>query len=251
MMTTRKSLITSVLILTGVITFAQESPAPQMLLIHEDNVIVGKDAEYQQAGKGFVDLLKASNFTGFNISGFRLDDYTYWYVMPIQHMADLDHSPFEELSQKVGKEKFESTMAAFDGNYDTHMDYIAIFNPELSYKPEQLEAEGNDYRRWMYLYYNPVNQDKVVALAKEWKKLYEENDIPQGYTIYSNGLGHKGPVLVVHSWASSPVELDRAMQARNEKLGEKGNELWKRTEKLTYKIENKTGWYLPELSYHP
>ena len=43
----------------------------------------------------------------------------------------------------------------------------------------------------------------MIELMKEWKGLYEAKGIEDGYTIYTNGFGHYGPVIVIHTWAKS------------------------------------------------
>jgi len=244
-------LIATLFISTVERSFAQEDPNAQLLLIHEDDVIVSKTSEYMEASQGFVNLMSENNFAGTTFTAFRMDDYTFMYVSPIENMAQLDDNQWAGLSEKVGKDKFETVMSAFDGTYDTHRDFIAVYHPDLSYKPEQLQEEGNNYREWMYLYYNQAHQDKVMDMAKEWKKLYTDNNIPAGYTIYSNGLGHEGPVLVVHSWAKNPTDHAQGMEKRNESMGDKASALWERTEALAYKIVTKTGWLVPDISYNP
>ncbi|MBR9999872.1 MAG: hypothetical protein KFF73_12925 [Cyclobacteriaceae bacterium] len=251
MKTTRFILIASIFLFKMGPSYAQQTSGTQLLLIHEDRVMAGKNSEYQKAGEGLAKLLSESNFKDLSFTAFQLDDYTYMYVSPIQNMAQLDVSPWEKLSQQSGEDKVESAMAAFDGTYDTHRDFIAVFHPDLSYKTEKMQEEGNNYRRWMYFYYNQINQENVMNMVKEWKKLYEENDIPQGYAVYTNGFGHEGPVLVIHSWAKSAADHAQWIEKRNEMLGDKARELWGRTESLAYRIENKTGWLIPNLSYMP
>lgn len=250
MKTLRIILIIPFLFLLVPFICAQQSSG-EYYLIHEDMVNVGKSEEYRNAGKGLAELVAESNFPDMAFSAFQLDDYTFMYASPIENMARLDEPPWGKISEKVGKDRFESAMAAFDGTYDTHRDFIAVFHPDLSYKPEQVQEEGNNYRRWMYMYYNQINQEKVMEMVKEWKKLYEDHGIERGYSIFTNGFGHEGPVIVVHSWGKSPSDYDMMMEKRNEKFGDKGSELWGRTEKLAYRIDNKSGWFVPELSYMP
>jgi hypothetical protein len=251
MKTLRIILIASFLLFQIPVSNAQDNANQVLYLIHEDIVNVGKSEEYHKAGKDLAELVAGTNFTDMAFSAFQLDDYTFMYASPIENMARLDEPPWNKISEKAGKENFESVMAAFDGTYDTHRDFIAVFHPDLSYKPEQVQEEGHNYRSWMYFYYNQINQQEVMDLVKEWKQLYEDHQIDRGYSVFTNGFGHEGPVLVVHSWATSPADYAMMVEKRNEKFGDKGRELWERTEKLAYRIDNKTGWFLPELSYVP
>jgi len=88
-------------------------------------------------------------------------------------------------------------------------------------------------------------------MAREWKKLYEDHKIAAGYTVYSNGLGHEGPVLVIHRWAKNRVGMAENAQKANQMLGEAAHRLWERTEALGYRMETKRGWFMPDLSYMP
>lgn len=217
-------------------TFAQENTNTQFLLIHEDQVVVSKTPEYLKASKGLIKLLDDHNFTGVAISAFRMDDNTFMYSSPIENMADLDTNPYSELRKQAGKEKSDAVMNAFDGTYDTHRDFIAAFHPDLSYKPEQLQEGEYNYREWMYFYYNQTHQEKVMDIIKEWKELYEDNNIETGYMVFTNGLGHEGPVLIVHSWAENPTDLSNGMEKRNELIGDEARALWERTQSLGYKM---------------
>lgn len=251
MKTTRLTLIASILLCTMQWTIAQQNSNTQLLWIHEDHVLVDKTAEYIEVGEGFVKLMSENDFKGLNFTGFYQDDNTFMFVSFIENLAQLDKNPFADLAAKAGQEKTNAVMSGFGGKYNSHIDYIAIYHPDLSYKSEQLQEEGNIYREWQFFYYNEINQDKMIGLAKEWKKLYEEKNIDVGYTMYTNGLGHEGPVIVVHRWAKNPVEMAQNNQKINELLGDEGRELWERTMKLGYRIEDKSGWLMPNLSYIP
>ena len=156
MKTTRISLFVFILIFTVRWTLAQENLATQLLLIHEDNVIVGKASQYAKASTGLKDLLAEVNFKEMTYTAFWVEDYTYMYVSPIENMAQLDDRPWVKLSEQAGKEKTEEVFAKFNGTYDTHRDFIAVYHPDLSYKPEQIQEEGNNYREWNYMYYNEI-----------------------------------------------------------------------------------------------
>jgi hypothetical protein len=251
MKTIRFTLITGLLVCLFAGMNAQPNQSAQLLAIHEDQVMVGKTAEYTKASEGLVKLMKENNFQGLTFVAFWLEDNTFMYVSWLDNMAQLDKNPWQELSQLAGEEKTDAVMSAFGGTYNTHVDYIAHFHPELSYKAEQLQEEGNIYREWDYFYYNEINQDRMMELAKEWKKLYEDNNLDIGYTVYSNGFGHEGPVLVIHRWAKDPVDMAERAQKTNQVLGDAAQQLWERTQALGYRIATRRGWLLPNLSNMP
>ncbi len=221
----------------------------QLFLIHEDKVLPSMDDKYRNTSAALVKLMHDNTFTGIQFNSFALDDFTYWYVSPIENMAELDNDPFEKLAGIAGKEKMESVFSGFDDTYFSHRDFIAVFHPDLSYKAEQLSEPGNNYREWLYLYYEEKHKENLMDLMKQWKDLFSSKNAPQGYAIYTNGLGHEGPVIVVHTWAKSREEHMATTRKRHEMLGEENNILWKKTRSLAYKIESKTGVHLPEFSY--
>jgi len=251
MKTTRLILVVTILLCTPGWSKAQESSNTQLLMIHEDHVIVGKTAEYTKVSEGLVKLMNESNFTELTFTGFWLENNTFMFVSWLDNMAQLDTNPWTALAQKAGEEKVETVMSGFGGKYNSHIDYVAHFHPDLSYKAEQLQEEGNDYREWDYFYYNEMNQDQMMSMAREWKKMYEDNNIESGYTVYSNGLGHEGPVIVIHRWAKDPVEMAQNNQKINQSFGETGKKLWEKTEALGYRMETRRGWFMPNISYMP
>jgi hypothetical protein len=251
MKTTRIAFIASIFLCNLQWSFAQENSNTQLLWIHEDHVLVDKTPEYIKASEGLVKLLSENDYEELNFVGFYLEDNTFMFVSMIENLAQLDKNPWAQLAQKAGEEKVSTVMSAFGGKYNSHIDYTAVFHPDLSYKPEQLQEEGNIYREWDFFYYNESNHEQMMDMAREWKKLYEEKNIEAGYTLYSNGLGHEGPVIVIHRWAKDPVDLAQRNQKINEIIGETGQKLWEKTMKLGYRMESKRGWLMPNISYQP
>jgi len=232
-------------------SLAQESNVPQMLLIHEDRVIPSQSQKYIEASKNLKQALADNNVTGFNYSSFWLYDGSFIHVSRIDNFAALDTSPWKELSDKLGEEKTQTLFAQYDGTYSSHRDYIAYFHPSLSHKPEQIQETGNNFKEWMYLYYNEEDQEAFFEVMKEWKALYEAKGIEDGYTIYTNGLGHYGPVVVIHSWAKSEVEMAKKNEDHMAVLGEDRMELMKKIMPLIQKQKSIRGYFMEDISYMP
>lgn len=230
-------------------SIAQESEAPQMLLIHEDQVIPAQSEKYMEASKNLKQALIDNNVTSFSYMSFWLYDGSVIHVSQIDNFADLDNSPWKELSDKMGKEETQTLFSQYDGSYNSHRDYIAYFHPSMSYKSEQLQEPGNNFREWMYLYYNEEDQEAMIEVMKEWKALYEAKGIEEGYTIYTAGLGHYGPVVVIHSWAKSDVEMAQRSENHMAVLGEERMELMKKTMPLIQKQKSIRGYFMEDISY--
>ena len=151
----------------------------------------------------------------------------------------------------MGKEETQALFSQYDGTYTSHRDYIAYFHQSLSYKPEQIQEPGNNYKEWMYLYYNQEDQEALFELMKEWKALYEAKGITNGYTVYKNGMGHYGPVLVIYSWAKSAEEMGKREADHMAALGEDRMKLMNKTMPLIQKQNSKRGYIMEDISYMP
>ncbi len=226
---------------------AQEPP--ERLMIHEDYVLISQQTKYDEASKGIVKALKDNAITDITFWAFRQDDNTYVYATPVENFAVLDKDMWKSLEDKVGKDKTDELFKQYDGTYQSHRTFMVNYHPELSYKADQLASGNSNYRVWTYFYFYPENYDAMMKISKEWKDLYESKNIPYGFTIYTNGFGAGGPVLIIHDWASSPEEYASHNTESNKILGTEAQDLWKRTQPLLYKSDQKTGWYLADLSY--
>jgi hypothetical protein len=230
---------------------AQESEKPQMLLIHEDRVIPAQNENYMNASKNLKQALIEHNVTSYSYMSFWLYDGSVIHVSRIDNFAALDNSPWDELSDKMGEEETEALFAQYDGTYNSHRDYIAYFHPALSYNPESLQEPGNIFREWMYIYYNEEDQEAMINIMKEWKALYEAKGITDGYTVYTAGLGHYGPMVVIHTWAKSEVEWAKRNEEHMAKLGEERTALMGKTMPLIQKQKSIRGYFMEDISFVP
>jgi hypothetical protein len=227
----------------------EEEQKSQMFMIHVDHVISSKSMQYEEANKGFNALCSEHGLTDANTWTFALSNGDYMHVSMLESMANLDKNPFSAVVEKAGKDAWATMYSKFDGTYMEHESFIVNGNPEVSYKAEQLQQEGMNYRVWSYNYYEDKDTEEVKKISKKWKELYEAKNIETGYTIYSDGLGHPGPVIIVMRWAKSPAEYYTQMEKTWEALGEEGKKLGQETSKLIYKHEKVDGWFKPDLSY--
>jgi hypothetical protein len=111
------------------LSFAQDSDDTQLLLIHEDLVIPAQTGKYMEASKNLKQALVDNNVAGFSYLSFLLYDNSIIHVSQIENFAELDNSPWKELSDKMGKEESQALLSQYDGSYHSHRDYIAVFHP--------------------------------------------------------------------------------------------------------------------------
>ena len=232
------------------LSYAQEGDT-QMYLIHEDLVSPAKSFKYMETVSELKQALVDNDVTTIGFSTFWLNDNTWWYTRPIQSHAELDSPPMKELFDKIGEEKAKALFSKYNGTYHEHRNFVAVYHPSLSYKPEGSQEPGNNYREWMYLYYDDMNQEAMIEVMKEWKALYESKGVEHGYSVFTAGFGHYGPVVVIHTWAESEAAHAEAGEASMAKLGEERMELLGRTLPLIQKQESKRGQLMPDHSYMP
>jgi len=229
---------------------AQEADEGQKFIVHEDMVKPSKIAEYETASKAFSEVLKEHGAVGAEYLAVSLDDMRYLYVSPIDNMAALDSRPvFEALNEALGEEGTKALMSKFDGTYDTHRDYVLNLSNELSYNSGEIVEEGVYFRHFDYHFVYADKETEAKAISKEWKELYTSKNIPQGYRIYTGGLGTE-PLIMVVQWAKSAEEFYAQQAKTQEALGDI-KDLMDRTMAITRKFESYDGRIRPDLSYQP
>jgi hypothetical protein len=229
---------------------AQDSDT-QLYMIHEDLVIPAQVFQYMETTSALKKAMEDNNVATFGFSTFMLDDNTWWFTRPIANYAEFDGNQMKELFDKMGEEEAMALFSKYNGTYHEHRNFVAVHHPSLSYKPEQSQEPGNIFREWMYLYYDEQDHEAMIEVMKEWKALYQSKGIEHGYSLFTAGLGHYGPVLVVHSWAESEAARAAANEDTMAKLGEERMELLRKTMPLVQKQDVKRGMLMPDHSYTP
>lgn len=100
-------------------------------------------------------------------------------------------------------------------------------------------------------YVKPGKGKELEEINKEWVVLSREKNVPTGFNLFEGDIGTDMPVVVISEKGKDAADFF-SQNAKNWELwGEKGRELWKKTEAVYRKIETKTAWFLPDLSYIP
>ena len=230
---------------------AQEADEGQKFIVHEDMVKPSMIAQYETASKAVVEVLNEHGTADTKYLTVSLDDMRYLFISPIENMAALDSTPLlDVLKEALGEEGMETLMSKFDGTYETHTNYILNLSHELSYNSGEIVEEGVYFRHFDYYFIDPDKDKEAKAISKEWKELYTSKNIPQGYRIYTGGLGTE-PLIMVVQWATSANEFYAQQAKTREILGEEAKELMDRTMAITRKLESHDGQIRPDLSYMP
>src|SRR3990170_4885332 len=159
-------------------SFAQkELPKSQLFLMHEDDVLPYMSDQYEAALKDFVKMFSDAKIERtYNV--IQTDIFKYTAVIPVTDFDGLAKyfGMSSEVMDKIGNDKFDAQMKKFDGCYDTHRNYLMTLRNDLSYKPEYglNPDDGLNYRHLDYFYVIPGNEDEMMELIKEYKKLWNK-----------------------------------------------------------------------------
>lgn len=245
-------LLTFMLLLTTNFLVAQNESDMQMYAIHMDPVYPSKINDYETVAKKLVEACSKYN-TEMAWSTFVFDGFNYTYLSPLKNMAELDKNGFADLREKMGKDAFAELFRSFNDYYDRHIDYILVLDKELSYMPKgiTITPEGLNYRHNTLFYFAPKDYDKMIQVAKDFKKLYADKGSTQYYRVYHSGFGTDGSYLLVAEASMSAATFEADEAKNNELLGDQAKELYSRLLAVLLKTETMTGYSRPDLSYSP
>jgi len=248
-----KSFILSLLFMLPALIVAQQDNSPQAFWVHEDVVKPGMVGEYEEVCKELLGHMKTHNVQNDGWIVTNTADSRYLFVGAIDNMADLDKSPFPGLAEKMGADKMGALFGRMDKCYDTEQDYIIYLDKELSYMPGGITQtpEGQNYRKFHYLYLTPGNRAVVKEKMKAIKDVFMSKGSKMDYRVYKSGFGTRGEFYMVAVAAKDPVDYAQKGAANQELLGEDGQkamgELWG----SLLKYEEVAGQMRPDMAYSP
>ena len=223
----------------------------QAFWIHEDKVKPSMLTEYEQVSRDFVENCKKHDLKDVEWSVAQMDDGTYMSITPIQELADIQNMSFDPLREKMGDEEFSKIFERFNKCYDTHGDYVAILNSELSYMPDGLSPDtpGKNYRVWHRLDVTPANIQNLKGKMKELKSLFASKGSKMHYRIYHSGFGNLGDYYVAVISAKDAQDYDRMSAENDELLGKEGEQLFEEMFQYVDAYSVKRGGMRPDLAF--
>lgn len=254
MMRTLKTalLIAATVLLIPSITLAQESKN-QALYIHEDLVKPSMIQEYEQVSKEFAEVCKKHQIQEVSWVVASTTTGRYLNVSPIENMAELDKNVFAPLKEKMGEEAFGAIFKRFNACYDRHRDFVVYRNNELTYMPEDTSTppEGENYRKWHFLYVTPSNIQSLKGKLKELKALFAKKGSKHYYSVYHSGFGTMGDYYVAVTSAKDAEDYAKKSKENQTLLGEEGKKLFDEVFDYVLEYEEEVGGMHPELGYSP
>jgi Fe-S cluster assembly scaffold protein SufB len=247
-------LLVIMLLLTPIISQAQNSDDKRSYRVHEDHVKLSMVSEYEKTVKELISLLKKHNLQDVSWITLNSNDSRYSFVSSINGMSDLDKPSFvKTLVEKEGKEAVYDIFDRMDKCYDIELDYILHLDKELTYMPEGFTQtpEGKNYRNNHMLYVTPGNRKMVKEKMKAIKALFEKKGSKEYYRVYRSGFGSNGEYYMVAIAAKDEADYARQSNENDELLGEDGKKVLGGLFSNLLKYEKIEGWIRPDLAYSP
>ncbi|WP_406683673.1 hypothetical protein N1F78_13420 [Seonamhaeicola sp. MEBiC1930] len=224
--------------------------AQQAFQIHQDNVKPSKVGEYEKIAKEFHEASTTHNLQASWITAMS-DDFTYYYITPIENFAELDKNPFADMAEAMG-DKFKDMFNRFDQCYSSHGSYIMHSIKDLSYPaPEGTDMSDQNYRKWFKLYYSPKNKAKLKEGMKAVKDMFAAKGSTNYYNVYHSGFGSMKSYFLVSVPAKDEIDSAQKTKANEEVLGPDRFETFNKVLNYVSKWEEETGWMRPDLHYSP
>ncbi|SMG53325.1 hypothetical protein [Arenibacter troitsensis] len=225
----------------------------QAYYVHEDRVKPSKINDYNLVSKDFKEACEKHKLKDMSWQVGSTDTGRYFNISPIENMAELDKNVMAPLAEKMGEEAFRNLFRRYNECYDKHGDYVIYLNKELTYMPEGISTttEGQNYRKWHFLYVAPSNIQNLKGKLKELKALYTSKGSKEYYRIYHNGFGNMGDYYLAVISAIDAEDYAKKSKENEVLLGDEGKKLFDEMFSYVLKYETESGQMHPDLAYTP
>ena len=230
------------------LAFSQDNP-PKMFVVHQDHVTFDKMGQYEEAAKQLKEACDTHNIEGMNWNALATEDGRYLYVTEIENMAQLDdNSPWKNLSDAMGADKFSSMMDKMDECYTHHNDHIVYHAAGLSYWPEGYSVKDKNFRELHFLYYKPNKSKDLYESLKGVKKMFEDKGSKMGYNVYRSGFGSPENYYVVVISGEDKLDVLQRGKANDDVLGDDRKAVFYNMIKNVGRYQGVDADYRPDLS---
>ncbi|MBT8325469.1 MAG: hypothetical protein HKP45_03975 [Winogradskyella sp.] len=246
----KRLLLLTTIILGSSLLQAQEKKMYQMYEVHEDQVKPSMVAQYEKTAKMFADKMREHNITDGGYLTVMTDDFRYMFVNPIDSLGQATPG-MQELWEKMGADAFSEMMSGFDPCYDRHGNYVIVMDKELTYMPEGITTtpEGENYRKFYFIYYSPQNSTSVRDAMKDIKDLFAKKGSKSYYRVYRSGYGTMDSYYMVAVAAKDAMTAAQNAAENDKLLGQEAEPIFSKLMSVTLKMEEKSGSVRPDLSY--
>ena len=209
--------------------------------------------KYESTSKEWVKMMTEAGLDLPYMRASQRDDGHYYYLFPLDNYADIDKMQgiFGAAIEKIGKDKWAKFIVENESSMETHKDFIAKWSAQYSYVPKEprLKPEDAKFIHWMFFHYKLENRKEIMDIMKEWKKLYEDKGIKNGYSIWLIELGLDNNMVVLTENSKDGADFYTAMGADNALMQEEAGALWGKMSQYVTSIENIYGNSRPDLGF--
>jgi hypothetical protein len=245
------SILVLVLFLFPKSAIPQTENAPTMMVMWENEIPPSMVLEYEKVVIKESELYRKLKYPR-SYFVYQTDDYHYWWVMIIKDIGD-----FEKINQEMGNilvkmEKEEGFVFGkeFQGKTNFVKPMIFQWLPILSNMPDgTMKFSQPQYFRWGLCYIKFGFEDKLVQNWEKWIDLFKENQLEIGWNLYTGIIGTENPFFVWAEFYDSPLDMATKRAKAYLNITNQSDKLWNESLQYLRKIEYKTGWYRPDLSY--
>jgi hypothetical protein len=210
-------------VLTSAAALAQGGP-PAMFVVHTERAIPSKLADYEATTKEFVSLVQANRSLAplFSFTALQGEDLSYSYITPIRNFADADaiFASFEALGKATG-DKWGDLMRRSGATFTSTDENVFTNVPEASYWPAGAPVTPQTAGYYQLDFYRVTSgmDREAEEIAASWRKLFEDNKVPYGYSVFRLAMGADGPLWVVSTPAKDAANLAEINAAAVKAIG--------------------------------
>ena len=240
------------LLLFTPISFPQEIK-DQLFLVHEETSKVDMWNKYESTSKEWVAMMNDAGLDLPYIEASQRDDGHYYYLIPISNYAEIDNmqNVFNSAIEKIGKDKWSKFMKENNSTIETSKDFVATRSAKYSYMPKNPRLKEDDVKfiHWMFFTYKMENRKEIMDIMSEWKKLYEDKNIKNGYSIWLIELGLDNNMIALTEGYKDGADFYTATNEDNALMEAEAGALWNKMSAYISSVENKYGSPRPDLGY--
>ena len=215
----------------------------------------GKAGDFEASWKEGVDECKKQNYY-LPIYAYSMDDFHFCALYPVEIYSGIDDfsRAYIDHAKKMGMEKLQKIREPEYASIEYSRVFLIRYRSDLSYIPDKprLKPEDANFIYIALCYVKPGKENEFEKICKERVTLDKSINRADGYDTFVGDIGTEMPFYFWVARTKNPADFWRQDEEYAKKAGEeKIMELWNRTIALCRKLEYKTGWFRPELSYIP
>ena len=245
--------LTAVLLMSSGLLIAQQEMKDQLYWVREEVARVDMWDKYEATSKEWVELMTGAGLDFPYMWASKRDDSHYYYLFPLDNYAEIDKMPeiFGSAIDKIGKDKWAKFLVENESTIETHKDFIVTRSAKYSYVPKEprLKPEDAKFIHWMFFHYKLENRKEVMDILTEWKDLYQEKNIKNGYTIWLIELGLDNNMMALTENYKDGADFYSTTDADNKLMEAEANALWAKMSPYITSVENKYGNQRPDLGF--